>query len=114
MTPETQSLIFHRLIDTGHSDESWALILLAAMEGEADLDAFLDKSRSIDPPKRAATSKGPAAEPPGAYVGSISVEGFRGIGAAATLTLRPGPGLTLVVGRNGSGKSSSPRGSSTC
>lgn len=41
-----------------------------------------------------------------AYVGSISIEGFRGIGPAATLTLRPGPGLTLVVGRNGSGKSS--------
>lgn len=37
---------------------------------------------------------------------SIGVEGFRGVGPAAALTLRPGPGLTLVVGRNGSGKSS--------
>ena len=32
--------------------------------------------------------------------------GFRGIGEPATLRLAPGPGLTLVVGRNGSGKSS--------
>jgi ABC-type Mn2+/Zn2+ transport system ATPase subunit len=34
------------------------------------------------------------------------VEGFRGIGRAQTLTFNTGPGLTLVVGRNGSGKSS--------
>jgi len=33
-------------------------------------------------------------------------EGFRGVGPAQTLSLDPGPGLTLVVGRNGSGKSS--------
>ncbi len=32
--------------------------------------------------------------------------GFRGIGPATTLPLQPGPGLTLVVGRNGYGKSS--------
>jgi ABC-type multidrug transport system ATPase subunit len=44
-------------------------------------------------------------EPPGAYVSSITVEGFRGIGPSTTLTLKPGPGLSLVVGRNGSGKS---------
>lgn len=37
---------------------------------------------------------------------AITVEGFRGIGPRATLELAPGPGLTLVVGRNGSGKSS--------
>src|SRR4029077_8240657 len=43
---------------------------------------------------------------PGAYVSSITVEGFRGVGPATTLTLKAGPGLFLVVGRNGSGKSS--------
>ena len=45
-------------------------------------------------------------EPLGAYLRSITVEGFRGIGARQTLNVQPGPGLTLVVGRNGSGKSS--------
>src|SRR4051794_22580873 len=40
------------------------------------------------------------------WLKSVSVEGFRGIGAPATLTLEPSPGLTVVVGRNGSGKSS--------
>ncbi len=42
----------------------------------------------------------------GVFLRSITVQGFRGIGPAATLRLNPGPGLTLVVGRNGSGKSS--------
>ncbi|MFJ6140997.1 AAA family ATPase [Kitasatospora sp. NPDC092286] len=42
----------------------------------------------------------------GVYLKSITVEGFRGIGEAATLHLPSGPGLTVVQGRNGSGKSS--------
>src|SRR4051794_19317411 len=43
---------------------------------------------------------------PAVWLRSVTVEGFRGIGAPATLTLEPSPGLTVVVGRNGSGKSS--------
>ncbi|MCM6775758.1 AAA family ATPase [Nocardia sp. CDC159] len=42
----------------------------------------------------------------GIFVSAIRVRGFRGIGREAALRLNPGPGLTLVVGRNGSGKSS--------
>ncbi|MGN2636177.1 AAA family ATPase [Nocardia takedensis] len=42
----------------------------------------------------------------GIFLRAVRVRGFRGIGPEATLTLQPGPGLTLVVGRNGSGKSS--------
>src|SRR5688572_15077085 len=76
------------------------------MEGANQLDAFLDKKTSIAPPERPDSTAAVVTEPPGAYVSTISVEGFRGVGPAATLTLRPGPGLTLVVGRNGSGKSS--------
>ena len=40
------------------------------------------------------------------WLKSVTVEGFRGIGPQATLELEPAPGLTVVVGRNGSGKSS--------
>ena len=40
------------------------------------------------------------------YLSSIEVTGFRGIGPTATLDLDPGPGLTVVAGRNGAGKSS--------
>ncbi len=43
---------------------------------------------------------------PPVWLSSVTVEGFRGIGAPATLPLEPAPGLTVVVGRNGSGKSS--------
>ena len=41
-----------------------------------------------------------------AYLKAITVRGFRGICPKITLTLQPGPGLTVVTGRNGSGKSS--------
>lgn len=40
------------------------------------------------------------------YLTNITVTGFRGIGPTAKLDLHPAPGLTVVSGRNGSGKSS--------
>lgn len=43
---------------------------------------------------------------PAAFLKALAVEGFRGIGPGARLELKPGPGITLVLGRNGSGKSS--------
>ncbi|MFE3545548.1 AAA family ATPase [Nocardia sp. NPDC059177] len=42
----------------------------------------------------------------GMFVRSITVNGFRGIGQPARLPVQPSLGLTLVVGRNGCGKSS--------
>src|SRR4051794_37234454 len=56
-----------------------------------------------------AADAGPPAEaaaPEPVWLKRVTVEGFRGIGAPATLELEPSPGLTVVVGRNGSGKSS--------
>ena len=46
---------------------------------------------------------GPAQE---VFLQSLSVSGFRGVHEKVTLELQPSPGLTVVAGRNGSGKSS--------
>ncbi|MFC7642670.1 AAA family ATPase [Streptosporangium lutulentum] len=44
--------------------------------------------------------------PTGIYLRAITVAGFRGIGRSARLQLPQGNGLVVVIGRNGSGKSS--------
>ena len=56
--------------------------------------------------ERPAAAAGDEPTPVRAYLESVAVTGFRGIGPICDLRLQPGPGLTLVVGRNGSGKSS--------
>ena len=63
-----------------------------------------DRKAPRNPP--ASVRRSSPATPRIAFLKAIAVEGFRGIGPKATLDLTPGPGLTLVVGRNGSGKSS--------
>ncbi len=78
--------------------------VLAAAEGRDALAAHLDELGM--PARREGSSDAPAPEPARVYLEQISVENFRGIARRSRLPLEPGPGLTLVVGRNGSGKSS--------
>src|SRR4051812_18643018 len=73
----------------------------------------LDASAAAPETKQAIEAMADAAAPPAdraaappVWLRSVTVEGFRGIGAPARLALEPAPGLTVVVGRNGSGKSS--------
>ena len=61
---------------------------------------ILDESSDVGITTPGQLTAGPA------YLRSITVEGFRGIGREAKLPLNPGVGLTIVVGANGSGKSS--------
>jgi energy-coupling factor transporter ATP-binding protein EcfA2 len=77
-------------------------LVVAAFRGEETFAATLGGATL--PAATAHTSRASAAS--STYLRSIEVEGFRGIGPPVVLELRPGPGLTLVVGRNGSGKSS--------
>lgn len=115
---ELQELVFDRLASAtagGASDHKWSDYVLAALKGERELSAALEGIAPTRPRRRAKNeiSASPASgdiaspgsnEGPGVYLGAISVTGFRGIGPTATLKLKPG--LTIVTGRNGSGKSS--------
>src|SRR5258708_31906894 len=83
--------------------EKEGALLLAACEGDASLAAQLSGEVREGAERDAERAD---AEPAGAYLRSVTVSGFRGVAPASTLELEPGPGLTLVVGRNGSGKSS--------
>ena len=79
-------------------------LVVAALRGDDDLASALGAGGYAWPaPPEAAAEAGDAL---GTYVKTIRVRGFRGIGPQASLRLPPGPGLTLVTGRNGSGKSS--------
>ncbi len=97
-----QQIVLERL-DQAALREDAKLLVLAACEGVGELASALGGQA---PPRPDSVGAGSEVDPAGAYLGPVCVEGFRGIGPEATLGLVPGPGLTLVVGRNGSGKSS--------
>jgi recombinational DNA repair ATPase RecF len=98
-------IVFQRLDEVPLPGEPTNL-LLAALDGDGALTAQLNAAapaRLVKPVEPSGPSE-PAQV--GAYLRSLTVGGFRGIGPSSTLELAPAPGLTLVVGRNGSGKSS--------
>jgi recombinational DNA repair ATPase RecF len=102
-TETVDQLILRHLDDADLPDTATNLVL-AALLGDEDLTSVLGGAvphRPASPPTDTETS-----QPIGTYLASIEVTGFRGIGQTATLNLVPGPGLTIVTGRNGSGKSS--------
>jgi energy-coupling factor transporter ATP-binding protein EcfA2 len=96
-------IVLQRLEQSPLEDQATNL-LLAAFESEDSLFAQLGGQAARRPSSDRTIATRP--EPAGAYLRSLTVSGFRGIGPPATLKLEPGPGLTVVVGRNGSGKSS--------
>jgi recombinational DNA repair ATPase RecF len=100
--PAVRSAVESRLAEVGDDGGARSRLILAALDGATALEAELAGGRGAPRAQAAA----PTPTPVGAFLQSITAEGFRGIGPAQTLELRPGPGLTLVVGRNGSGKSS--------
>lgn len=95
-------LLVEHLLDAD-LDDATADLVLAAWSGDEDLEAALAGRVTATVDRRPVP---PRTEREETYLAAIHVVGFRGVGAATTLPLRPGPGLTLVTGRNGSGKSS--------
>ena len=106
MGSATQGLrdVVERMVDDDSTlDAECGLLVLAALDGDPALGVALGRSDDPIDDGSPADDSSPTAS---SYLASITVEGFRGIGEPATLALHPGPGLTVVAGRNGSGKSS--------
>ena len=86
--PDDVELLIFAALD---SDEMVADILGGASMSMNDVRATV---RNTEPPAA------------GAFLSSIAVQGFRGVGPELKVVFAPGPGLTVISGRNGSGKSS--------
>ncbi|MEO8359015.1 MAG: AAA family ATPase [Vicinamibacteria bacterium] len=102
--PSLLHIINHRL-EPHASEGEWPYLVIAALDGDSAFDGALQPAARIGLPKADAPAA-PAAQPRKVFLQEIRVRGFRGIGLESTLSIAPGPGLTLVVGRNGCGKSS--------
>lgn len=92
-------LVLDRLEESSLDARRRDLVLAALTD---DVESVLEGVAAGAPERTPAED----AEPRGCWLGALEVEGFRGIGREARLELTPGPGLHLVCGRNGSGKSS--------
>jgi hypothetical protein len=92
-----------RIEEDGLADEV-GLLVLACLQGDEAVDDLIRAGGSAEIVADEAGQ--PQLEPAGAFLKSIRVQGFRGIGDPVTLALHPAPGLTVIAGRNGSGKSS--------
>ena len=98
-----EGIILGRLDADDKLAERTRAIVIGACHGADALDATLEGK--APEPSRKAEAKAPSVRNH-AYIQAIEVQGFRGVGPPASLPITTGPGLTLVVGRNGSGKSS--------
>ena len=104
MQPHDEPLldqVFNRLAGDDVPEQT-ATLVLAAYAGDGQLRAAL----AGDDPGLPAPGDDSQARIDPVYLESVTLAGFRGVGPQASLRLLPSPGLTLVVGRNGSGKSS--------
>jgi recombinational DNA repair ATPase RecF len=84
-----------RLLADDSASSDVKTLVAAALDGDLSAPAGPPVARVAPPPA-----------PVGVYLSRVSVRGFRGVGPEVSLDLEPGPGLVLIVGRNGSGKSS--------
>lgn len=95
-----------RLAESVLDADTQAAVLAAC---QVELEAVAEPGGTEAPVAGPGTQPAPQqgdTQGPQVHLRSLTVEGFRGVGAPATISFPAGSGLTLVVGRNGSGKSS--------
>ncbi|GAA2771377.1 AAA family ATPase [Mycolicibacterium pallens] len=93
------------LLDTDDTvADKTVYLVAAALQGDEELADQL--GGDAPSPTRPDTQSPAESAPLRAFLRSITVSGFRGIGPRATLELNPYHGITVISGRNGCGKSS--------
>ncbi len=100
-----QEALLDRLIADGLEGDPIVWMALAAAESAEVLDGILADGAAPRPlpPRPQPEAEGAVAR---VYLSDIEIRSFRGVGPQARLQLEVGPGVTLIAGRNGSGKSS--------
>ena len=101
MDATLREIVRARLRSEGVDSTPWAALVRAACSGDVALQAAL-----ADTGAKAHAAAAEEAPSPAVFINALTVSGFRGVGPACRLELTGSPGLTLIVGRNGSGKSS--------
>ncbi|WP_237113539.1 AAA family ATPase [Mycobacteroides abscessus] len=84
--------------------EDTIYLVATALRSDEELAAQLGHDAPVPGRPDVTATGGPA--PLRAFLRSITVSGFRGIGPRTTLEVNPYKGITVISGRNGSGKSS--------
>ena len=100
-----KNYVLARADEDSSLSEQASLVVLAALEGAEDLAEALGGTGASEGQLHLEAAPDSAATPVGAYLERIAVRGFRGVGPMVTVPLQPGPGLIVIAGRNGSGKS---------
>ena len=87
---------------TQGGDDRTVGLALAALAGEEAVERVL-AGEPVEAGASAADGAGEGGgdEAASVYLQDITVSGFRGIGPEVKLEIPPGPGLTVVAGRNG-------------
>lgn len=105
MVNPLQDALLDRLSAEGRDGDALVWMVLTAAESAEALDRLLADGAPARRP-RARERDGGDGDVARTFLGNVELRSFRGIGPDALLPIEPGCGVTLVVGRNGSGKSS--------